>query len=81
MREHQLADPDAIEIVFNHIHGNLSCQGNSMVRDSGDLSDNLFPRAPQPNTVDGKRRERCVLSSPVSPGGRLGPGPFCVNDA
>jgi hypothetical protein len=72
----QLADPDAIEIVLNHIHGNLSCQGNSMVWDSGDLSDNLFPRAPQPNTVDGKRSGQCVLSSPMTEGGPLGPGPF-----
>jgi hypothetical protein len=72
----QLADPDAIEIVLNHIHGNLSCQGNSMVWDSGDLSDNLFPRAPQPNTVDGKRSGQCVLSSPTSPGGPSGPGSF-----
>jgi hypothetical protein len=72
----QLADPDAIEVVLNHIHGNLSCEGNSMMWDSGDLSDNLFPRAPQPNTVDGKRSGQCVLASPLSPGGPLGPGPF-----
>ena len=72
----QIADPDAIEIVFNHIHGNLSCQGNSMVWDSGDLSDNPFPRVPQPNTVDGKRSGQCVLSSAMSPGGPLGPGQF-----
>lgn len=72
----QLADPDAIEIVLNHIHGNLNCRRNSMVWDSGDLSDNLFPRDPQPNTVDGKRRGQCVLSSPTTEGGPLGPGPF-----
>jgi hypothetical protein len=72
----QLADPDAIEIVLNHIHGNLSCQGNSMVWDSGDLTEGLFPRTPQPNTVDGKRSGQCVLSSPLSPGGPLGPGAF-----
>jgi hypothetical protein len=72
----QPADPDAIEIVSNHIHGNLSCQGNSMVWDSGDLTDDLLPRVPQLNTVDGKRSGRCVLSSPMSPGGPLGPGPF-----
>ena len=72
----QLADPDAIEIVSNHIHGNLSCQGNSMVWNSGDLTDNLFPRVPQPNTVDGQRSGQCVLASPSTPGGPLGPGPF-----
>ena len=71
-----LADPDAIEIVSNHIHGNLSCQGNSMVWDSGDPTGHLFPRAPQPNTVDGKRSGQCVLSSPLSAGGPLGPGAF-----
>jgi hypothetical protein len=72
----QLADPDAIEVVLNHIHGNLSCQGNSMMWDSGDLTDDLFPRVPQPNTVDGNRSGQCVLSSPMSPGGPLGPGAF-----
>jgi hypothetical protein len=72
----QLADPDAIEVVLNHIHGNLSCQGNSMMWDSGDLSDDLFPRVPQPNTVDGKRSGQCVLSSPLTDGGPLGPGAF-----
>ncbi len=72
----RLADPDAIEIVFNMIHGNLSCQGNSMTWDSGDLTDNLFPRMPQPNTVLGKRSGQCVLSSPMTEGGPLGPDPF-----
>jgi hypothetical protein len=72
----QLADPDAIEIVSNDIHGNLSCQGNSMVWDSGDAGPDLFPRAPQPNTVDGRRSGQCVLSSPLTDGGPLGPGPF-----
>lgn len=72
----QMADPDAIEIVLNTIHGNLNCQGNSMTWDSGDLSEDLFPRDPQPNTVDGKRNGQCVLSSPMSEGGPLGPGPF-----
>ena len=72
----QMADPDAIEIVLNNIHGNLSCRRNSMVWDSGDLADTLFPRVPQPNTVDGKRRGQCVLASPTTEGGPPGPGPF-----
>ena len=72
----QLADPDAIEIVFNTIHGNLNCRGNSMTWDSGDLTDNLYPRAPQPNTVFGKRGGQCVLASPATEGGPFGPGPF-----
>lgn len=72
----QLADPDAIEIVLNNIHGNLNCRRNSMVWDSGDLGDALYPRVPQPNTVDGKRRGQCVLASPATEGGPPGPGPF-----
>jgi hypothetical protein len=72
----QLADPDAIEIVLNDIHGNLNCRRNSMVWDSGELGPDLFPRQPQPNTVDGKRRGQCVLASPTTEGGPSGPGPF-----
>jgi hypothetical protein len=72
----QLADPDAIEIVLNNIHGNLNCRRDSMVWDSGDLTDALYPRVAQPNTVDGKRRGQCVLASPMTEGGPLGPGPF-----
>jgi hypothetical protein len=72
----QLADPDAIEILSNHIHGNLNCRRNSMVWDSSDVGDALFPRQPQPNTVDGKRKGQCVLASPATEGGPLGPGPF-----
>jgi hypothetical protein len=72
----QMADPDAIEIVLNQIQGNLNCQDNSMVWDSGDLSDDLYPRAPQPNTVGGNRIGQCVLASPATEGGPPGPGPF-----
>jgi hypothetical protein len=70
------ADPDAIEINANHISGNLMCSGNSMVWDSGDPGEGLFPRAPAPNTVDGGRFGQCVLSSPLEPEGPRGPGPF-----
>ena len=72
----QLADPDAIEIVLNDIHGNLNCVGNTMVWDSGELSDALYPRVPQPNTVHGKRSGQCVLASPATEGGPSGPGSF-----
>ena len=72
----RLADPDAIEILSNNIHGNLNCRRNSMVWDSSDISEDLFPRDPHPNTVDGKRKGQCVLSSPTTEGGPLGPGPF-----
>jgi len=82
----ELADPDGIEIVLNHIAGNLACAGNSHpagapagaqpVWDSGDLSQNLYPRTPQPNTVAGTRSGQCQLASPTTQGGALGPGPF-----
>jgi hypothetical protein len=69
----QMADPDAIEIVSNDIHGNLSCRGNSMTWDSGDLTEELFPRFPQYNTVDGKRSGQCFYSNPLTEGGPSGP--------
>lgn len=75
--KNNLADPDAIEIIDNTISGNLICHKNSMVWDSLDLVEGaLFPRLPQPNTVGGHRVGECVLSSPTTPGGSPGPGPF-----
>jgi hypothetical protein len=74
----QLADPDAIEILANQIGNNLVCQQNSMVWNSVELSEEegvLFPREPQPNEAR-HRVGQCVLSSPLSPEGPLGPGPF-----
>lgn len=71
-----LADPDAVEILSNTITGNLLCHGNSMVWDSLDLTDALFPRLPLPNTVTGHRIGQCLLSSPTTDGGPSGPGPF-----
>jgi hypothetical protein len=66
-----LADPDAVEILDNRIMGNLVCQQNSMVWDSADLSEtSLFPRLPEPNTVNGNRVGQCVTASPP------GSGPF-----
>ena len=77
LSNNQLADPDAIEILSNKIELNLVCQGNSMVWDSAEVTQHtLFPRTPQPNTVEGERQGQCVLSSPTTPGGPLGPGPF-----
>lgn len=75
----QLADPDAIEIVFNHISGNLVCHANSAVWDSAEAvfgQTALYPRTPQPNTVHGHRVGQCVLASPATQGGPLGPGRF-----
>jgi len=72
----KLADPDAIEILANQITGNLICRGNSMVWNSSEAGNGLFPRDPHPNTVGRNRKGQCVLASPTKPGGPLGPGPF-----
>ena len=83
-----MADPDAIEILANQIAKNLSCSGNSHaaglppiaqpVWDNADTSPSgsLYPRGAEPNTVGGTRTGQCVLASPATPGGTLGPGPF-----
>jgi hypothetical protein len=76
VNQNQLADPDAIEILSNVIRGNLVCRGNSQVWDSADLTEELYPRAPEPNTVFGQRRGQCRLASPETEGGEPGPGPF-----
>jgi hypothetical protein len=77
MLHNKLADPDAIEIIANHISGNLLCQQNSQVWDSADLSESgLYPRLPEPNSVGGRRIGQCVLASPMTEGGPSGPGPF-----
>jgi len=76
MFRNRLADPDAIEILANHITGNLICRGNSMVWNSSEAGNGLFPRDPHPNTVGRNRKGQCVLASPTKPGGPLGPGPF-----
>jgi hypothetical protein len=73
----QLADPDAIEIVENHLQGNLTCLGNSMVWDSAENPvTGFYPRIPQPNHVEGTRSGQCVLSSPTTKHGKPGPGKF-----
>jgi cytoskeletal protein CcmA (bactofilin family) len=69
----QMADPDAIEIVSNDIHGNLSCRGNSMTWDSGEEGPDIFPRFPQPNTVGGNRSGQCYYATPLTDGGPSGP--------
>jgi hypothetical protein len=76
MRNNKLADPDAIEILANHIRHDLTCRGNSRTWDSEDIGQHLFPRKPEPNKVGGDRAGQCVLSSPTKPGGPSGPGPF-----
>jgi hypothetical protein len=72
----QLADPDAIEIIDNHVGENLACFDNSMVWDSADLASGLYPRQPEPNTVGGQRMGQCVLASPSTDSSQPGPGAF-----
>jgi hypothetical protein len=74
--DNRLADPDAIEILSNFVAHNLSCTGNTMVWDSADETNNLYPRALERNHVAGQRSGQCVLSSPVKPGGTPGPWKF-----
>lgn len=72
-----LADPDAIEIIANHIQKNLACSGNSSVWDSTETSmTGNFPRAAEPNMVNGTRSGQCVLATPTTKGGSSGPGAF-----
>ena len=71
------ADPDAIEVELNHIGGNLSCSGNSMVWDSAEKKMNTtYPRKPGPNKVKGKRSGQCVTPPPLTKGGKPGTGAF-----
>ncbi len=72
----RLADPDAIEIVTNHIGGDLVCHEDSRVWDSSETGNDLYPRVSHPNTVGGDREGQCVLASPVSNPGHNGPGLF-----
>jgi hypothetical protein len=84
--KNKMADPDAIEILSNDIRHNLVCRSNGHpsgmppgtqpVWDSGDTGPDLYPRAPEPNTVHGHRVGQCKLASPATQGGPLGPGPF-----
>ena len=69
-------EQDAIEILSNNITGNLICRGNSRTWDNGDISEHLFPRQPEPNTVGRNRKGQCVLSSPNTRTDKPGPGPF-----
>ncbi len=80
LNDNHLADPDAIEILSNHIGDDLACFDNTQhLWDSAEASfgqTTLFPRASQPNSVEGKRLGQCVLASPATDGSPPGPGPF-----
>ncbi len=80
LKNNKMGDPDAIEIGTNVIKGNLACSGNTMVWDSNETSSApgvIYPRAPDPNKVKGKRSGQCNASTPLSMGGPSGkPGSF-----
>ena len=73
------ADPDAIEVLANHIGKSLSCAGNRHpgaqpkgalpIWDSADAGSGLYPRISEPNTVGGSRSGQCVKASPIKLGG------------
>jgi hypothetical protein len=85
-----LADPDGIEVLANQIKKNLGCAGNGHpaaasppgaqpVYDSAEANPTamaIYPRVAEPNTVGGTRSGQCTLSSPSTPTGAGGPGPF-----
>jgi hypothetical protein len=73
------ADPDAVEVLSNHIAKSLSCAGNRHegpqpkgtlpIWDSADAGSGLYPRVSEPNTVGGSRSGQCVKASPIKLGG------------
>jgi hypothetical protein len=71
----QLADPDAIEILDNDIGGNIVCEQNSMMWDSADITEDLYPRLWEQNRVSGLRVGQCVVAPPLTLGG-TSPGAF-----
>lgn len=77
LNQDQLADPDGAEVISNAVSGNLVCHQNSMVWDSADLSESgLYPRAWEPNSVDGGRVGQCVVAPPIDSPGGVSPGAF-----
>lgn len=75
MLNNQLADPDAIEILDNDIGGNIVCKQNSMMWDSADTVESLYPRQWEPNRVGGIRVGQCVVAPPLTQDG-TSPGAF-----
>jgi hypothetical protein len=81
INRNETGDPDAIEVLSNHIKLNLSCHGNSHPK--GEPSDSLpmwdsrdfppkfalYPRISNPNTVGGTRSGQCVKASPIKADG------------
>jgi len=76
LANNDLADPDAIEVLDNTIGRNLVCFRNSMVWDSADITEELYPRMWEPNTVEGKRAGQCVVAPPIDSPTGVSPGAF-----
>jgi hypothetical protein len=77
--DNHFPDPDAIEVISNHIGDDLACFGNTPhLWDSSEHFGQmgLYPRTPGPNTVEGKRLGQCELASPPTDSSPPGPGPF-----
>ena len=77
LKQDDLGDPDAIEVLANHVGRNLRCSKDSRVWDSTEATHAaLYPRKAEPNKVHGRRDGQCRLASPTKAGGQTGPGPF-----
>jgi hypothetical protein len=76
VKNNQLADPDAIEVISNTIDGDLACAGNSMAWDSADATNDLYPRVWLPNTVAGTRTGQCEKAPSLEKPGGVSPGTF-----
>ena len=78
LNDNKLADPDAIEVLANHVAGNLGCAHNKQhLWDSADLSQTgLYPRKLERNHVKGKRFGQCRKAGPLTQDGPPAGGGF-----
>lgn len=73
----KLGNPDAIEVTYNKISGDLVCHGNSHVWDSeGYHSNRAYPRAYEPNKVSKARLGQCAKPTPTNQGQPAPTGSF-----
>ena len=73
----RLANPDAIEVTYNTIRGDLVCYRNSHVWDSEGYHQNkAYPRAYEPNKVGKARLGQCAKATPTSKGQPAPSAPF-----
>jgi hypothetical protein len=72
----RLSNPDATEVLSNHVGGDLVCFHDTHLFDTMDITANLWPRRIRPNSVHGRRKGQCILASPTTRGAKPGPGPF-----